>query len=177
MMALVRGVFHHLQAVLLCNRQQRRHVGRQAGVVHRHDGLGARRDGGLHSPRADGQRGGVDVDQLHIGAQITHHLGGGGEGVRGGDDLVAGADAECLQGQVKPGGGAVDGDAVQALAACLVTQESGEVTFEPARLRAGGHPAAAQRVDDLGDLFFADFWQGERQERQRGQEGQLWRRG
>jgi hypothetical protein len=50
---------------------------------------------------------------LHVGAQVAHHLGGGGEGVGGGDDLVARADADGFQRQVQAGGGRVDGDAVQ----------------------------------------------------------------
>ncbi len=90
--------------------RMRRHVGGQAGVVHRDDGLGARRDRRLDRVRVDVQRGRVDVDQLHVGAEVAHHLGGGGEGVRGGDDLVAGADAQRLERQVQPGGGRVDGE-------------------------------------------------------------------
>ena len=91
------GVFDHLQPVALRDGQDGRHVGRQAGVVHRQDGLGAWRDRRLDGEAVDVQRDRVDVDQLHVGAEVAHHLGRGGEGVRGGDDLVAGADADALR--------------------------------------------------------------------------------
>ena len=56
--------------------------------------------------------------------------------------------------------------AVQELrpTACFAPMASRELRLEALRLRAVGHPAGAQRVDDLGDLFFADFWLGDRNE-------------
>ena len=109
----------------------------------------------------DVQRGRVDVDQLDVGAQVAHHLRRGGEGVRGGDHLVARADAQRLEREVQAGGGRVDGDAMQR----GIAEERGELRLEPLGLRAGGDPARTQRVDHLGDLFFADV--GHR----KGQEG------
>ena len=155
------GVFDHLQAVALRDGQDGRHVGRQAGVVHRQDRLGARRDRRLDGEAVDVQRGRVDVDQLHVGAEVAHHLGRGGEGVRGGDDLVAGADADGLERQVQPGGGRVDGQAVQA----GIAEKGREVGLEALGLGPGGDPARPQRVDDFGDLFLADVGQREGQER------------
>ena len=156
----VRGVFHHLQVAVGRQLEQRSHVGGQAGVVHRHDGLGARRDRFLDRGGVDVQRRRVDVDQLHVGTQVAHHLGGGGEGVGGRDDLVAGADAQGLQRQVQAGGGGIDGHRMQR----RVTEKGPEILFEALRLGAGGDPAALQRIDDLGNLVLADLGQGEGEE-------------
>ena len=79
----------------------------------------------------------VDVDQAHVSAQVAHHLGGGGEGVRGGDDLVARADAQRLQRQVQAGGGGVDRDAFDL----RVAQILGKRGLEALGLGAGGDPA------------------------------------
>jgi hypothetical protein len=82
------------------------------------------------------------------------------EGVRRGDHLVAGADAQGLEGEVQAGGRRVDGERLQA----RVAEEGAEVVFEALRLGPGGEPAGTQRVDDLGDLGVADFRTGEGQE-------------
>ncbi len=75
-------------------------------------------------------------------ADFAKFLGGGGEGVGGGDDLVAGADADGLQRQVQAGGGRVDGDAMQALDVIAgITQPGLEVGLEALGLGAGGDPA------------------------------------
>ena len=158
------GVFHHLQTVSLRHGVQGRHVGGQSCVVHRHDGLGARIDGGLDRTRVDVQGEWVDVDQADIGAQVAHHFGRGGEGVGGGDDLVARADADGFKCQVQARGGRVDGQAMQGLAVHVVAaQEFGEVLLKAAGLGPGGDPAAAQRVHDFGDFVFTDVGQREGQ--------------
>jgi Fe-S-cluster containining protein len=163
----VGGVLDHLQAVAAGDGAHGVHVHGQAGVVHREDGLGARRDRGLDGGGVDVQRRRVDVHQPHVRAQVAHDLGGGGEGVRGRDDLVAGADAEGFERQVQPGRGRVDRDGLDARRA----EEGGEVLLEAARLRAGGDPAGFQGVDDLGDFLVADLGQGEREEGQCGSGG------
>ena len=148
------------------DRQQRRHVGREAAVVDRQDGPGAWCDRRLDELGIDAQRGRVDVDQHHVGAEVAHDLGGGRERVRGRDDLVAGADAERLEREVQAGGRGVDGHAVQRRLVRWTAEKGREVVFEALRLRPGRDPAGTQCVDDLGDLCFADVGQRERQERQ-----------
>ena len=106
------------------------------------------------------QRRRVDVDQPHVGAEVAHDLGGGGEGVGGGDDLVARADAQRLEREVQAGGGRIDGQRLQR----PVAEEGAEVVLEALGLGAGGEPAGAQRVDHLGDLLLADLGQGEGQD-------------
>jgi hypothetical protein len=155
-------VLHHLQAVPLRDGQDGRHVGRQTAVMHRHHALGARRDGRLQRRGADAVGGRVDVHQLHVRAQVARHLGAGGEGVGGGDDLVARAHAHRFQRQVQAGGGGIDGDGLQR----RVAQEFGEGGLEALGLGPGGDPAGAQGVHHLGDLFLADLGQGEGQKRQ-----------
>jgi hypothetical protein len=54
----------------------------------------------------------------------------------------------------------VDGECLQR----RIAEELDEVFLEALGLRPGRHPARAQRVDDLGNFFFANLWQRERQE-------------
>jgi hypothetical protein len=152
------SVLHHLQAVLVRDGEDGRHVGRQARIVHRHDGLGARRDRVLDRPRRDAQRLRVDVHQHHVRAEVAHHLGRGGEGVRGGDHLVAGPDAQRLQRQVQAGGGRVHCDRLER----RVAQVFGECGLETLGLGPGGDPAGFEGVDDFGDFLVADLGQRER---------------
>jgi hypothetical protein len=119
-----------------------------------------RRDRRLRRGRVDVQRGRVDVHQPHVRTQVAHHLGGGGEGVGGGDDLVTRADAQTFQRQVQARGGRIDGDRMQP----RLAQEGAEIGFEARRLRPGGDPAGLQRVHHLGDFLVADVGQGEGQE-------------
>ena len=152
----VGGIFQHTQLVLARNGENRVHVAGQAAVVHRHDGLGARRDGGLDLARVDIERDRIAIDQHRIGAQVTDHLGGGGEGQRGRDHLVTGADAHGFQRQMQAGGGGIDGNAMHA-AAQVVTK----LLFEGARFRAGGDPAGTHGMGNGGDFFLADVGAGE----------------
>ena len=133
----VRGVFHHFQAMRARNGQNGVHVAGQAPVVHRQDGLGPGRDGGADGLGGDVQRDRVHVHQHRVGTQVAHHLHGGGEGQRGRDHLVARADPQGLQREVQAGGGGVDGDALQPLAAQVV----GEGLLEGTGFGAGGDPA------------------------------------
>ena len=160
----MRRIFDHLQAMALSNGQQLRHRCRQPGVMHRHDRPGARRDRRFDLRRVDVQGGRIDVDQPDVGTQIAHDFGGRREGVGGGDDLVAGSDAQRLQREVQPRGGRVDGHAMQGPG---LAQEGRHVGLKALRLRPGRDPARPQRVDDFGDLLFADLGQRERQERLR----------
>ena len=137
------------------------HVGRQARVVHRHDGPGLGRDGRFNGAWVDVHRRRVDVHQAHIGAQVAHHFSRGREGVGGGDDLVARANAQGFQGQMQTRRGRVHGHAVQA----FIAQKSAEVFFELRRFGAGGDPARPQGVDHFSNFFFANFRQGVGQER------------
>src|SRR5690606_5163544 len=56
---------------------------------HRHDGLGARGDAGFDLGDVDIAGVGLHVDEHRLGAQQHDDFGGGPEGERGGDDLVA----------------------------------------------------------------------------------------
>ena len=150
----VRRVLDHAQAVAAGDVEDRRHVGGQAAVVHRdRSPCVFGRDRRLDRVRVDAERRRVDVDQLHVGAEVAHDLGGGGEGVGRRDHLVARADAERLEREVQAGGRRVDGERLQR----RVAEEGAEVVLEALGLRAGGEPAGTQRVDDLGDLVVADL--------------------
>jgi hypothetical protein len=93
----VRRVLHHLQAMLLGQSQQARHVGRAPRKVHRNDRLGPWRDGAGHRIHIDAKRGCIHIHKYRVCTQVANHLGRGREGVCGGDHLVARSNAHGLQ--------------------------------------------------------------------------------
>ncbi len=105
----VGGVFDQRHAMLLGQGTQRSQVAAGTGVMHRHDGLGARGDGRGHLLGRDHQGVAVDVDEHRGGADQGDHVGGGNPGQRGGDHLVARADVQRQQGHVHGGGGRAQG--------------------------------------------------------------------
>ena len=150
------GVFQHAQPVFLREGKNPVHVAGQAAVMHRHDGLGTRRDGGFDLAGVDIERDRIAVHQHRIGAQIADHLGGGGKGQGRRNHLVAGADAHGFQCQMQAGRGRVDSNALHA-----ATQKIAEFLFKGARFRPGGDPAGTHGVGNGGDFFFADVGTGE----------------
>ena len=73
-------------------RDDRVHVGDQPIEMHRHDGLGSRRDGGANRAGIDVEGHRVDVDEPRRRADARDAAGGGEEREGRGDDFVAGAD-------------------------------------------------------------------------------------
>ena len=134
--------------------------------MNRHDGFGSWGDGGFNRFHVDAQGGRVHIHQHHISPQVTHHLGGGGEGVGGGDDLIARANAQGFKRQVQTRSGGVHGQAVQACVFGKRAQKRSELSLKPFGLGAGGEPAGFQGVDHFGDLFVTDFGQSEREKGQ-----------
>ena len=63
------GVLDHRQAMPFGHRHDRRHLRQLAEQVHRHDGLGAGRDGGFHQGARGVEGGGIEVDEDGIRAQ------------------------------------------------------------------------------------------------------------
>jgi len=106
------------------------HVRRLAIEADRHDRLGLGGDPGLDLGRVDVAGVGLDVHEDGGGTNQDNHLGGGDEGEGGGDDLVAGTNAECHQADQQGLGAAGDRDAV------LGAGVGGQTLFQFADLRA-----------------------------------------
>ena len=154
----VGGVFDQRHAMLAGQGAQRGQVAAGAGVVHRHDGLGARGDGGGHLLGGDHQGVAVDVDEHRGGADQGDHVGGGDPGQRGGDHLVARADVQRQQGHVHGGGGRAQGHGVGG------AHRIGEALFQQVGLGPGGDPARGQHLAHRGHFLGADAGPGKRQE-------------
>ncbi len=101
----VGGVLDQGDAVAPGDRAQAFEIQGGAGVVNRHDGAGARADGGFHCLRRTHQGVAVDVDEHRGGAEQGDDVGGGDPGQRRRDHFVAGADAQRQQGDVQGAGG------------------------------------------------------------------------
>ena len=103
-------VLDDFEIMLVGNRLDGRHIRRLAEQVYRDDRLGLCGHGRLDLVRVDIEGLGIDIDEHRRGADVEDRLGGGDEGERGGDDLVAFADASGDQCQVQGvgAGGAAD---------------------------------------------------------------------
>ena len=153
-------IFDHLQTMALGDGENGRHVRTAPAKVHRNDGLGARSDVLFDLAWIDAQAVFFDVHQHRIGTEITNHLGAGREGVRGGDHLVAGADACGFKRQMQTCGRGIHRHGFK----CCIAQKLRKRLLETPGLGARGEPARAQRVDDFGDLLLAHIGQGKRQQ-------------
>src|ERR1035437_4266423 len=91
-------VFDDLELVLLGDLIDGDHVRALPVEVDGYDGLGFRGDGRLNLLRADALGRGAAIDEDRCGPRDPDGFRGGEKGVRVGDDLVAGADAQGHQG-------------------------------------------------------------------------------
>ena len=112
----LRRVFDDRDAVAVGDREDGVHRRRLAVEMDRQDRLGARRDRRLESSRVEGAPPQVDVDEDRPRADVADRPGGGDEGHRHRDHLVAGTDVEGVEGEVERARAAVDGDRVRAAA-------------------------------------------------------------
>lgn len=106
------GVLDHDQLVAVGDRVDLVHVGRLAVEAHRHDGLGARGDGGLDLGGVDIAGVRLDIHEDRLGAEQHDDLGRRNEGKRGRDDLVTRLDPHRHQADQQGFGAAGHGDAV-----------------------------------------------------------------
>ena len=104
------------------------HVDAAAVEVDRDDRPGPLRDGGLQPGHVHQQRFRVDVDKARERATACDRFGGGGEGVRDRDHLIAGTDAERPQRQLQGIRAVAAGDRLARAAV------GGELSFEVAHL-------------------------------------------
>ena len=153
----VRGILAEEQAVRVAQRADGGKIARQAGIVHRHDRA---RAGGdlLFDLRGIDQAGvRVDVRKDGRGAHMQNGVGRRGKRQRGGDHLVARADARRQQRKVLRRRAGIDRNAV------LGAHILGELLLKLHGLGALGPPA---RTDDLRvrvDLSLRDIRQTEGQ--------------
>jgi hypothetical protein len=68
------------------------HIGGNTGEVHGDDRLGALADAALGISGIQAPGGGIHIAEDRRGATVHHAIGGGGEGKRRHDDLIASAD-------------------------------------------------------------------------------------
>ncbi len=146
----VRGVLDERDAAGPGQRAERVEVARLPRVVHRHHRPGARGDPALHLGRIQVERVGPHVREHRRAAPVEHRVGGGREGERRGDHLVAGPDAGREDGRVQRGGPGGDRDAARRAHA------GRDRLLEPGDGRAGGHPAAGQARHHRGDVGLVD---------------------
>ena len=90
------------------------------------------------------------IGQDRARAEVTHHLGRGGEGHRRHDDPLPCFKTDGFQREVQSGRAGVDRDGV------LVFEVVGELALELFRLRPGREPAAFQGGNHLVDFLGAD---------------------
>jgi hypothetical protein len=120
----LRGVLDHGHVERRAGGQDRVVVGALAVQVdgdHRGGQPVLRRPGGERLGEQRGVHlpgGGVGIDERRVGAHVGDGVGGGGEGQRGGEHLVAGSDAEQAQRQVQPGGARGQRRGVRHTGAC-----------------------------------------------------------
>ena len=147
----MRGVLHESQPVPLAGCLDGRQIGGMPGVVHRHHGTRARRDGSLHGGGIEAERGLVDVDEHGLGTGAHDHVGRRGPGQGRRDDLVAlaFADAERAQGEVHRRGAGGDRERVVGLGVL------GELGLELPRERPRRQPAGLERAQHVGALLVA----------------------
>jgi len=137
------GVLDHGEVVALRDRHQLAHVGDLAGQLDRHDRLGLFGDRGLDLVDVHAE-GIVAVDQHRRGAGFRDRADGGDEGVGGGDDLVAVADAERLERQLERVGAGSDADGVAH------ADQLGEALLEFGDGLAKGEVTGRNQPADLG---------------------------
>src|ERR1700712_4633806 len=97
------GVLDDRQAVTVGEQGEGVHVGGQADLVHRHDRFGATGDRPLGGGRVEVAGGGIDVGEDRGPAALPDRVGGGDEGERGDDHLVAGADPGDVERELQGG--------------------------------------------------------------------------
>lgn len=108
----LRGVLDHDQLVTIGDRIDLVHVGRLAVEADRHDGLGARGDGGFDLGGVDVTGVGLDIHEDRLGAEQHDDLGRRNEGKRGRDDFVTRLDSHRHKADQQGLGAAGHSDAV-----------------------------------------------------------------
>lgn len=100
----VGAVFDEDQVAVGGRRAQRFHIAQQAVQVHGDDGPSAAGDARRDGLDRDTAVRGVHVSEDRRGARHQNRVSGRDKGHGGDDDLVAGADSLCEEGQVQGGG-------------------------------------------------------------------------
>ncbi|MNN53125.1 hypothetical protein D3C81_1678610 [compost metagenome] len=129
------GVFNQGEIMAFCHLTQFIHLQRCAGIVHRDNGFGFRRNGGFNITGADHQRIAVNVNHHRRRTEQFNHVEGRNPGLGRGDNFVTRANVQRHQGDMHTCSSGTDGDSV-------FTAEGGtELTFQLLILRSGGDPA------------------------------------
>ena len=137
-------VFNHRYAVFCGNGVNGVHVCALAVQADRDDGAGSRRDGGFELGRIKVVSARVNIDIHRLGAQQGHGFGGGNVGKAGGDDFIAGANAQCHLGDLQGVGAIGHGNAVPGAG------EGGQLFFKLGHFRAKNVLAVGQHALNAG---------------------------
>ena len=141
---------------------QRVVIGGLAGIIHRHNGLGARRKALLYRCRIDQQRVFFNIGENRRGAFIDGGIGGSGKGQRRHNHFVTGTNTDGAHGGMQGGGTGID---CHTLGSATMGSEG---LFEFRNTRSRGQPAGNQRLDNCLDVGIADFLAAIGQKRKRG---------
>ena len=144
------GVLDDRQPVPVSERDDAAHRRRVPVQVDWHDRRGTGCDGGLDRRRVEAEMARLDVDEHRRTAGEADRVRGGGERERGDDDLVAGSDTGCDEGEVQRAGAGVHRDAMPP------SDQGGKLSLESRHFRALGEMAAGQHPVDRGPLGGSD---------------------
>lgn len=140
----LRCVFNHRKAVPGGNGVNGVKVGALAVQADRDDGFGSRGDGGFKQSRVQVVGARVNIDIHRLGAQQGDGFGGGDVSKAGGDDFIAGPNAQRHLGDLQRVGAVGYGDAV------FGAGEGGQLFFKLGHFRAKNVLAVGQHALDAG---------------------------
>ncbi len=143
------GIFDYFQIILFCNIKNRIHIADKPADMHRYDcfDIAVFFHSRFYFFRIDIKRARININKQRVGTEIADNLGGGGECVWRGDDLVASANSGRLQRKMQTCRGGVDAYRM------LCSGVSGKIILELFGFWPGGYPSAFYGLHHLVDLF------------------------
>ena len=156
------GILNHPQPATFGNFENRIHLRGNAEGMRHHQGARPWGNGVFDPARIDVQRFRIDIHKDRHCALVANRIGGGDEGERGNDDLVALPNLQRANTQMQPGGSGADGDGVRR------GDTGRDRRFKLLCHRAEAEPRGAQHGDDCFNLRFGDVGRGQGQREHRG---------
>ncbi len=129
---------------------QRIHFAGFACDMHRNDGAGAIGNPPFGIRGIDVEAARHAVAEHRPAAKISHHFGGGGEGIGGHEDFIAGTQSDAVERQLQRGGAGIQGQRV------LAAHVGSELFLKLDGDRPGGEPAGIEYALHRFALFFTE---------------------